>query len=68
MSFCFLPKIPTIFLFSCTIAKTFDRSGQNVEYFMELKNIGKMSFFVGILQYAAVIQQGGKHAKTFIEV
>jgi hypothetical protein len=35
---------------------------------MELKNIGKMSFFVGILQYAAVIQQGGKHAKTFIEV
>jgi len=35
---------------------------------MELKNIGKMSVFVGILQYEAVIQQSGKHTKTFIEV
>ena len=55
-------------LFYCTITESFDRSGQNIEYFMKLKNIGKMSAIVGIIQYKAIIQQDGKHATTFIEV
>ena len=35
---------------------------------MKLKNIGKMSAVVGIIQYKATIQQDGKHATTFITV
>ena len=68
VSFVFLPKTLKIYLFSCTITELFDRFGQNVEYFMEIKKIGKMSAIVGIIQYKAIIQQDGKHATTFIQV
>jgi hypothetical protein len=68
VSFIFLPKILKNILISGTITESFDKSGQNVEYFMKIKNIGKMSTVVGIIQYKAIIQQDVKHATTFIEV
>jgi hypothetical protein len=66
--FCFFAKNPEKTLFHRTITESVDRSVQNVEYFMKLKNIGKMSAIVGIIQYKAITQQDGKHATTFIEV